>query len=178
MSVRAHRRVGTLVWTGRVRTVPDPPQITVTKAVYFNRTGADDFGQWSSDAGAAAHPFSRNDLAVAPLPLPKHKKSQTRHVAGRKHHVIRGILRARQVSALLLPRAVEVLHSDRDREIITQGVEDVFASHPLKGRAGRVEIPVVVPPVGARLLAAAFRLLGQVVSRGNRVRDAGACGGP
>ena len=65
--------------------------------------------------------------------------------------MVRRVTGDREITRLLLRFPIEVLHSERHREVVPQRVVDGAAGQELEHRTCRIEVPVVVEEVGAGL---------------------------
>jgi hypothetical protein len=102
-----------------------------------------------------AHPLGGNHLPIVPPAFAQHQHAQTREIArGQAHHVL-GMHRAWARDLALLGRVV-VLHADRASQILLERLVDGLSGQLLEGRAGGVEVPVVVLHARARKLRSAL----------------------
>ena len=95
---------------------------------------------------------------ILPAALVEVEQGEAGKIAGAHADGIGRVDRCRAREVLAVGRPV-VLHADRPGNLALEGIEDRGAHRMLIDRAERVEIPVVVVPEAARLVAAAARAL-------------------
>ena len=100
-----------------------------------------------------------DDLLSVPLAVAEHKVAHAGHIADRQVEMVSRELREFEVAALLLGRAVPVLHSDGDGYVLSESVVDILSRKLLEDGSGAVEIPVVIDEILAVPLLSASRLV-------------------
>ena len=163
LTVCAPGGVGTLEGTGNHRSIPNPPHVPVPEL--------------STSQGRGIHLLTRRDhgddpfgpvagdhLLSVPVSLAEHQLAEARHVPRRERHVVGQVHRPGRVARFAVLRTIPVLESQGLDQIRGEGVVDVLARQSLEYGSGRIEVPVAVEHVGAGLLGAARRSVGQVVA--------------